>query len=381
MSAERVNSLTHDFYKYPARFPPSFASAAIEAFTEPGETVLDPFVGGGTSAVESRVAGRRFIGCDLNGLSLFASRAKTTLYSDCDFDLVRSWASDLNQPRPRDSSYRELVGRYNGQLRNLHFRDTWRLRDEFVRALATFDHLPSASSRQLARCLVLRSAQRAVDGRSRLGSPMQFREDLWKRLELMYDGAAGYRRRVRHAERVHGLSGRRMWLKKMDSRHIASLLKTSAQSPKLILTSPPYPGVHMVYHRWQLKGGKETPAPFLIVDQPDELFEGSYLMHARRRDDLRTYLKSTFEIFASIRRAVSKPCVLVNLIAFSDPRTQLPRYLETMHRAGWAERRLPIETHSCDGRLWRPVPNRKWYAQARSDLASGKETAMFFRPI
>jgi hypothetical protein len=29
-----VNGLTHDFYRYPARFSPKFARAAIEAFTE-----------------------------------------------------------------------------------------------------------------------------------------------------------------------------------------------------------------------------------------------------------------------------------------------------------------------------------------------------------
>ncbi len=45
--------LTHGFYRYPARFSPQFARSAIEAFTEPLDTVLDPFMGGGTSAVEA----------------------------------------------------------------------------------------------------------------------------------------------------------------------------------------------------------------------------------------------------------------------------------------------------------------------------------------
>src|ERR1700731_1047133 len=37
---EPVRGLTHSFYKYPARFSPIFARAAIEAFTQPGDLVL-----------------------------------------------------------------------------------------------------------------------------------------------------------------------------------------------------------------------------------------------------------------------------------------------------------------------------------------------------
>src|SRR5947209_2346116 len=51
-----VRGLTHDFYKYPARFSPIFARAAIELFTRPGDLVLDPHVGGGTTLVEARAA-------------------------------------------------------------------------------------------------------------------------------------------------------------------------------------------------------------------------------------------------------------------------------------------------------------------------------------
>ena len=33
---EPVRGLTHGFYKYPARFSPTFAKVAIETFTKPG---------------------------------------------------------------------------------------------------------------------------------------------------------------------------------------------------------------------------------------------------------------------------------------------------------------------------------------------------------
>jgi hypothetical protein len=43
--------------------------------------------------------------------------------------------------------------------------------------------------------------------------------------------------------------------------------------PKLVLTSPPYPGVHVLYHRWQVDGRKETPLPFMIAGKLDGAFE------------------------------------------------------------------------------------------------------------
>ena len=38
----------------------------IEALTDPGALVVDPFVGGGTTAVAAKAAGRRFFGCDVD---------------------------------------------------------------------------------------------------------------------------------------------------------------------------------------------------------------------------------------------------------------------------------------------------------------------------
>lgn len=46
-SADRVSGFTHGFYKYPARFSPVFVRQAILAFTDYGDLVLDPFMGGG----------------------------------------------------------------------------------------------------------------------------------------------------------------------------------------------------------------------------------------------------------------------------------------------------------------------------------------------
>ena len=62
----RVKGLTHEFYRYPARFSPSFVRGAIEAFTRPGDWVMDPFAGGGTTLVEAMAMGRNALGIDIS---------------------------------------------------------------------------------------------------------------------------------------------------------------------------------------------------------------------------------------------------------------------------------------------------------------------------
>ncbi len=61
---ERVSGFTHSFYNYPARFSPIMAKEFIETFTRPGDFVLDPFMGGGTTLVESKVLNRNALGLE-----------------------------------------------------------------------------------------------------------------------------------------------------------------------------------------------------------------------------------------------------------------------------------------------------------------------------
>ena len=71
---EPVSGYTHNFYRYPARFSPHFARAAIQTFSQPGDVVLDPFMGGATTLVEARTLGRHAVGSDINSLAVFLGR-------------------------------------------------------------------------------------------------------------------------------------------------------------------------------------------------------------------------------------------------------------------------------------------------------------------
>ena len=74
LDQEPISGLTHQFYRYPARFSPRFVRTAIEEFSSPGDTVLDPYMGGGTTIVEAYANGRQAIGNDVNSLAVFVAR-------------------------------------------------------------------------------------------------------------------------------------------------------------------------------------------------------------------------------------------------------------------------------------------------------------------
>ena len=38
----------------------------VTLFTDPGETILDPFMGSGTTGVAATLCGRAFLGCEIN---------------------------------------------------------------------------------------------------------------------------------------------------------------------------------------------------------------------------------------------------------------------------------------------------------------------------
>jgi tRNA G10 N-methylase Trm11 len=53
------------------------ANALIENFTTPGETILDPFCGSGTLAIEAAISGRNCVSVDIDPVAVFVARTKT----------------------------------------------------------------------------------------------------------------------------------------------------------------------------------------------------------------------------------------------------------------------------------------------------------------
>ncbi len=70
--------LTHGVHKYPAKFFPELPRWIIERYSKPGDWVLDPFMGSGTTNLEASLLGRNSAGVDVDPFSRFIAKVKTT---------------------------------------------------------------------------------------------------------------------------------------------------------------------------------------------------------------------------------------------------------------------------------------------------------------
>jgi hypothetical protein len=374
--AEPVAGHTHNFYRYPARFSPQFVRAAVEAFTKPGDTILDPFMGGGTALVEALAAGRRFIGCDFNPLAVFISRVKSTPLSRADIDLLANWADrlSLNINLHSPNTRHHLWFSYQ---RNL----PWWLRKTLEMALDTLTELPKARQRRFARCTLLRTAQWALDCRSQIPSTSDFVAMHREQVSQMLDAVAAYGKTVRSAFPHSTLSWschRRLLCRSAAGLDLDARVPKDWLPPRLVLTSPPYVGVHVLYHRWQVRGRRETAAPYWLADCQDGHGGAHYTFGDRKRKDIETYMGQLQKCFRSVASLLDDRSLVVQLVAFSNPDKQLAPYLEALRAAGLTETDIYGFNGSLE-RVWRIVPNRKWYARVKGDLPARKEVLLFHR--
>lgn len=66
----------HRIHPFPAKFPPALPRLFIQHLTRPGDWVLDPMMGSGTTVVEAAYTGRVALGGDIDPLALEVARAK-----------------------------------------------------------------------------------------------------------------------------------------------------------------------------------------------------------------------------------------------------------------------------------------------------------------
>jgi hypothetical protein len=142
----------------------------------------------------------------------------------------------------------------NGYYRNMNTKAEWRYRKAIEQALSTVTRLRYPKAKALARCIILRAAQWALDGRRNQPSIKEFRNALVLYGDEILDGARELRRAVEALPEesrmpVHCVNGPVTGLKEYFNTH-------QLRKPKLVLTSPPYPGIHVLYHRWLLIPGE-----------------------------------------------------------------------------------------------------------------------------
>lgn len=367
----RVVGATHAFYAHPARFSPTFAAAAIRAFSRSGDLVCDPYMGGGTTVVEALRSGRHVVGCDLNELALFVTRVKTTPLTSAERQAVADWAEKViphlsyHDPAPPLDSPGERRLTKNLTIPRARF-----LKKFIHLALLSSDGLPTLAAREFARCALLRAGQWALNGKRTLTPLPVFRvkaRDVLLEMLRCMDATA--------ADLMPPNDIDRRWLIHGDAAALPTFEPfASGRRADLVVTSPPYPKIHILYHRWQVDGRRETPAPYWISQSSDGQGASFYNFADRHEKAIDGYFARSLETLHGIRRIMRPGAHIVQMLAFGNPEMHLPRYLENMKEAGFRERRPTTASHDAPLTSYTsPPPGRhssveKWTIRRREGV-------------
>lgn len=383
LNQDKVDEPPHNLYKYPARFAPSFAREIIKAFSQEGELVLDPFCGGGTTLLEAIRLKRRTAGMDVSSLAAFIARTKTTPLSVHDRYAIEAWLNCMADEQPSQPAL-----------------DTWGTTDErehyerncpegarafFAWALDKVTLLPKVRQQAFARLILLSVGQWALDCKTSVPSILAFKKEFCSRLKGAMQSYFDYLTTAAAANELPRCrlgSLRRIINRDAEGSEKEGRIPISWLPAKLVVTSPPYPGVHVVYHRWQINGRKETPAPFWLANQRDGAGASFYMLGSRHEPGLATYFERLQGVFASVRSLLSEDALVFQLVAFSKPSGQLDSFLSGMELAGYREVHVDSKADCVvDGRVWRQVPGRKWYAKNKGKIPASKEVLLIHRPL
>lgn len=117
---DRGKWATHDA-KYRGNWSPYIPRNVILRYSQEGDTVLDPFVGGGTTAVEAKLTNRNFIGFDINPAAVERSRQKC----EFSFDTTASTRIELGDARsmPLDDATVDLICAHPPYADIIHYSD------------------------------------------------------------------------------------------------------------------------------------------------------------------------------------------------------------------------------------------------------------------
>jgi hypothetical protein len=374
MDASPVSGLTHRFYRYPARFSPTFAATAITQFSKPGELIADPYMGGATTIVEALRLGRRAVGCDVNSLSVFIAGVKTTPLTGAERKALELWAEEV-VPSLLYSQMPDGLASLAGDRRtkNLTLPMARPIKKVMALALLTLDDLlPSLNARNFARCALLNVGQWALNGRRRTTPLPEFRAQLRATMRQMLTGLAEFQREITK----HGLPASKPFLINDSAENIGRHEPFEKEKAECVISSPPYPGIHMLYHRWQVDGRRESPAPYWLAACQDGQGAAFYNFADRREQAIDSYFAASLRTLTGIRTVLKDGATFIQMVAFSDPETYLPRYLENMRTAGFEERRPPGHKQ-----IQRQVPSRRWHATLKGALNGAREVVLVHRAV
>lgn len=246
---ETTNTSTNTIHPYPAKFIPQIPRHFIEKFSKVGETIYDPFIGSGTTAVEANILGRNALGNDINELAILISKVKTTPIDISKFRLIDNL---LNHTYKEINKYykNEKVKIVKPDIINI---DAW-FKDHVISELIIIKNNINILENEVIKnfCLVALSA--IIINVSNQDSDTRYVR-VPKKIDK-YDTYLRFKRQIEKLKKAFILSNESLkngysFLLVADTRDKDVFQENSAD---LVITSPPYPNAYdyHLYHKYRL---------------------------------------------------------------------------------------------------------------------------------
>ena len=336
---------THGWHPFPARFPPQLPAYFIDRLSAPGDMVLDPMFGSGTTILEAVRLRRRAIGCDIDPLARLVAQAKLTRFDTV--AMLRLGAAVLDDARRRFSMHcrqldSALAGRFDAKTRA--FVDYWfppAQQRQLVALLEAIESLAPREARTLLH-MVFSSTIIAKSGGVSLArdlahtrphrvlqkTPKSALDQFDKRLKLVLASASG--------GPAMGPGSARILAASAESTGLA------AESVDLVVTSPPYANNAIDYMRahkfslvwlgWKIDDLAEVRARFLghdaktkrvwgeLPEQCERTIDRLAETDARKAANLRRYFGEMSAVLAEIHRVLRPGKAAIVVVGSSNLR-------------------------------------------------------------
>jgi len=293
--------LTHDVHPYPAKYIPQIPANLIRRLSLPGELVLDPFGGSGTTATEAVRLGRRAISIDANPLATLIGRVKTGGIGESDRINLERLESAVQTYTLDTAPVIDVaaVQQWIPQIPNLEKWFSPVVVAELACVRRLINELTEGRSRDIASLALSRIIVRVSnqDSETRYAAkeknlPPKFT------IRSFLDSLQAIRRRVEQFSDLNASGEARFFTG--DSRHVMAD-DIASESVGLIVTSPPYPNAtdYHLYHRFRI---------FWLGFDPRLLGEveiGSHLKHQRKRSGFAEYIDDMTAVLRHCHRVLS----------------------------------------------------------------------------
>lgn len=126
-SGHNTQYATHGLHSYAAKCPPQLVEYGLEKYSQPGDVVLDPMAGSGTTLVEAKIHQRHSIGIDIDPLACLIAKVKSNFIEDRRIDsalhqVIFAVRNDLKKIESGNHSPRLLERAQSPEFYN---RDYW----------------------------------------------------------------------------------------------------------------------------------------------------------------------------------------------------------------------------------------------------------------